>query len=182
MVGFFWFWFFKNHSEPFHWTELVPDTWPATEYQPSPFPIKAAQKPRNKSTSDKAKALRPSDTWEYFCSLRQEQTSHKRHNTTRKAFPWIPPLTLELVREETEVRGSHWSFCAFPQAKVGAQMVFCSATMAQNWARDSQFSKMYSWYINTGPACNFRLSTKTSAHSLEKQGCPSSKGSSGGCR
>lgn len=70
-----------------------------------------------------------------FCSLRQEQTSHKRHNTTRKAFSWIPPLTLELVREETEVRGSHWSFCAFPQAKVGAQMVFCSATMAQNWAR-----------------------------------------------
>lgn len=48
-------------------------------------------------------------------------------------------------------------------------MVFCSATMAQNRAKDSQLSKMYTWYINTGPTYNFKLSTKLSAHSLNKQ-------------
>lgn len=48
-------------------------------------------------------------------------------------------------------------------------MVFCSATMAQNRARDSQLSKMYTWHTNTGPAYDFRLSTKVSAHSLNKQ-------------
>lgn len=36
----------------------------------------------------------------------------------------------------------------------------CSVTIAQNWARDSQLSKMYSWNINTGPTHNFRLSTR----------------------